>query len=184
MIDFSFILINAEEKAGGLFDFDGTLPLTIFQFLVLMFLLERFLYKPFSEIGDIRSENLRDKADKAESTLTTANQLAKLYENEEGKTLFEIHLNPSGKGIPKFAVNNTGKKAYEALKSILDGGTEIDHFSPKEIKEALEGKANPSPRIAVTAAASTPFSFTSITVFWITLSIWGPQYPNIPHMSP
>jgi len=82
MIDFSFILINAEEKAGGLFDFDGTLPLTIFQFLVLMFLLERFLYKPFSEIGDIRSENLRDKADKAESTLTTANQLAKLYENE------------------------------------------------------------------------------------------------------
>ena len=88
MIDFSFILINAEEKAGGLFDFDGTLPLTIFQFLVLMFLLERFLYKPFSEIGDIRSENLRDKADKAESTLTTANQLAKLYENEEGKTRF------------------------------------------------------------------------------------------------
>jgi hypothetical protein len=44
---------------------------------------------------------------------------ARLYTNEEGKTLFELHLNPSGKGIPKFAVNNTGKKAYEALKSIL-----------------------------------------------------------------
>lgn len=64
-------------------------------------------------------------------------QYARLYTNEEGETLFEAHLNPSGKGIPKFAVKNNGKKAYEALKSILNGGTEIDHFTPKEIKEAL-----------------------------------------------
>ena len=62
---------------------------------------------------------------------------AQLYKNEEGKTLFDIHLNPSGKGIPKFAVKNNGQKAHEALKSILEGGVEIDHFSPREVKEAL-----------------------------------------------
>ncbi len=62
---------------------------------------------------------------------------ALLYTNEEGKTLFDIHLNPSGKGIPKFAVKNNGQKAHEALKSILEGGVEIDHFSPREVKEAL-----------------------------------------------
>jgi len=49
MINISLLLLNnVEEKAGGLFDFDGTLPLTIFQFLGLIFILERVLYKPLS----------------------------------------------------------------------------------------------------------------------------------------
>jgi len=43
MINISLLLLNnVEEKAGGLFDFDGTLPLTIFQFLGLIFILELF----------------------------------------------------------------------------------------------------------------------------------------------
>lgn len=65
-------------------------------------------------------------------------KFAKLYKDKEsGKSLFETHLNPSGKGIPKFAVKNNGKKAYDALQEIMQGGTIIDHFTPKEIKEAL-----------------------------------------------
>ncbi len=64
---------------------------------------------------------------------------AKQYiDQKTGKTLFEIHLNPFGVGIPKFAVNSQSKKtAADSLKSILNNGIEIDHFKPKEIKEAL-----------------------------------------------
>jgi F0F1-type ATP synthase membrane subunit b/b' len=82
MINISLILLNVEEKSGGLFDFDGTLPLSIFQFLALMFILERVLYKPLSEIANIRSKNLKEKGDKAESTLFAANMLTDLYNKE------------------------------------------------------------------------------------------------------
>jgi F-type H+-transporting ATPase subunit b len=82
MIDISFLLMNAEEKVGGLFDFDGTLPFTILEFLLLMFILERVLYKPLSEIADMRIENLKEKAEKAESTLLNANSLINLYLTE------------------------------------------------------------------------------------------------------
>ena len=40
MINISLLLLTLEEKTGGLFDFDGTLPLSIFQFIGLTFILE------------------------------------------------------------------------------------------------------------------------------------------------
>ena len=64
---------------------------------------------------------------------------AKYYTDiETNKTLFDIHYNASGAGIPKFAVNSKSKKnAVSYLKSIVNNGIEIYHFKPKEIKEAL-----------------------------------------------
>ena len=44
MIDISFFLLNLQEKSGGLFDFDGTLPLTIFEFIGLIFILENLKF--------------------------------------------------------------------------------------------------------------------------------------------
>lgn len=62
---------------------------------------------------------------------------AKLYVDETGKNLFEKHLNRYGKGIPKFATRKNTKKAYEAIDEIMQGGTALDSFSPREIKDAL-----------------------------------------------
>jgi hypothetical protein len=59
----------------------------------------------------------------------------KLYKDEEsGKTLFEIHLNPSGKGIPKFLTN--GKKD-PALLDIIEGRLNPSSFSPDKLKYRL-----------------------------------------------
>lgn len=59
----------------------------------------------------------------------------KLYKDEEsGKTLFEIHLNPSGKGIPKFLTN--GKKD-PALLDIIEGRLNPASFSPDKLKYRL-----------------------------------------------
>jgi hypothetical protein len=59
----------------------------------------------------------------------------KLYKDEEsGKTLFEIHLNPSGKGIPKFLTN--GKKD-PALLDIIEGRLNPTSFSPDKLKYRL-----------------------------------------------
>jgi F0F1-type ATP synthase membrane subunit b/b' len=82
MINISLLLLTLEEKTGGLFDFDGTLPLSIFQFIGLTFILEKVLYKPLSQIENIRIENLKEKTQKSESTLSGASFLAEFYNTE------------------------------------------------------------------------------------------------------
>lgn len=82
MINISLLLLNVEEKSGGLFDFDGTLPLTIFQFIILTFVLEKILYKPLSEIENIRIGNLKKKTQQAESTISNTTFLLSLYNQE------------------------------------------------------------------------------------------------------
>jgi hypothetical protein len=59
---------------------------------------------------------------------------AKLYNGESGKTLFEDHKNQSGKGIPKF-LNNSKKEP--ALRDIIEGRIDINHFKPEKIKNRL-----------------------------------------------
>jgi len=60
---------------------------------------------------------------------------AKLYRDEEqNKSLFEVHLNRQGKGIPKFLKN--GKKET-ALLDILEGRVNPDSFGPDKIKRRL-----------------------------------------------
>ena len=61
---------------------------------------------------------------------------AKLYEaTEEGyDNLFDQHLNPSGKGIPKFLRSN-GKEP--PLLDIIEGRADASSFSPEKIKYRL-----------------------------------------------
>ena len=60
---------------------------------------------------------------------------AKLYKDEEsGKTLFELHLNQSGKGIPKF-LKGSGKEP--ALLDIVEGRIDASFFTPEKIKYRL-----------------------------------------------
>ena len=59
----------------------------------------------------------------------------KLYVDEEtGKTLFELHKNQCGKGIPKF-LKGSGKEP--ALLDIIEGRVDASSFSPEKIKYRL-----------------------------------------------
>ncbi len=59
----------------------------------------------------------------------------KLYTDEEtGKTLFELHKNQCGKGIPKF-LKGSGKEP--ALLDIIEGRVDASSFSPEKIKYRL-----------------------------------------------
>jgi hypothetical protein len=65
----------------------------------------------------------------------TLKKYAKTYIDEKtGKTLWEIHKNPSGRGIPKF-LSNEGKEP--PLLDIIEGRTPIYHFDAKKIKHRL-----------------------------------------------
>ena len=60
---------------------------------------------------------------------------AKMYVDQEtGKTLFELHLNQAGKGIPKF-LKSSGKEP--ALIDILEGRIDASNFTPEKIKYRL-----------------------------------------------
>ena len=61
-------------------------------------------------------------------------EYAKLYKNEEGKTLFEAHLNRQGRGISKHLYK---KKDLTPIMDILEGRVDIANYSPKDIKERL-----------------------------------------------
>jgi len=61
---------------------------------------------------------------------------AKLYVDEEtGQTLFQKHLNASGKGIPKF-IKGYSLSSYPIM-DIIEGRVNSDHFSPNKIKDAM-----------------------------------------------
>lgn len=64
---------------------------------------------------------------------------AKLYRLEdEGPTLFEIHKNQSGKGIPKFLPN---RRKEPNVKNIVETGTGWESFTPEKIKTRLVKEA-------------------------------------------
>lgn len=60
---------------------------------------------------------------------------AKQYKNEgEDFSLFVKHLNPHGKGIPKFLPNS---KKQPSLMDIIEGRIDASHFKPQKIKMRL-----------------------------------------------
>jgi hypothetical protein len=64
---------------------------------------------------------------------------AKMYKDDDGKTLLESHMNQSGEGIPKFAIAGIDNVP---LMDVLEGRVPIEHFDPRKIKARLlsEGK--------------------------------------------
>jgi len=59
---------------------------------------------------------------------------AKMYKNDEGVTLLQVHMNQEGKGIPKFLTNG-GKEP--PLIDLIEGRVPVEHFDAKKIKQRL-----------------------------------------------
>ena len=56
------------------------------------------------------------------------------HEFEGGRSLFEVHKNQAGKGIPKFLPN---KRKEPNIKIIVETGTGLESFTPEKIKSRL-----------------------------------------------
>nr|YP_009243716.1 AtpG [Sargassum horneri]AKO62487.1 AtpG [Sargassum horneri]QJC59361.1 AtpG [Sargassum horneri]QNU09334.1 AtpG [Sargassum horneri]QNU09472.1 AtpG [Sargassum horneri]UVW81124.1 ATP synthase CF0 B subunit subunit II [Sargassum horneri] len=82
---YNSILIIVTEKTGGLFDFDGTLPVIGLQFIVFMFILNSILYNPLLDIIDERNTYIKRSLDEAAKILTKANQLNEKFDEKASK---------------------------------------------------------------------------------------------------
>lgn len=148
------IFFLATEKTGGLFDFDGTLPLVAIQFLALMFLLNFILYTPLLNIINDRNQYINKNLANASSILSQSNQLIKQYESELAKarkeaqleistlqklhkSILETEARSSQKTIDDFLVKITNSFKVKKDKVLVSLESEIDSLSSQIISKIL-----------------------------------------------
>ena len=148
------IILLASEKPGGLFDFDGTLPLMAIQFLALMFLLNFILYTPLLNVINDRNQYISKNLANASSILSQSNQLIKQYETELGKarkeaqleistlqklhkSILETEARSSQKVIDEFLVKIINSFKAKKDKVLVSLESEIDSLSSQIISKIL-----------------------------------------------
>jgi len=93
MINLSILISNSEVSGpGGLFDFNGTLPLVAIQFVLLVIILNIVLYNPLLTIIEERKEYILTNLSKASEILTEANKLTAQCEEELANVRKEAQL--------------------------------------------------------------------------------------------
>ena len=75
-------MLAMTEGAGGLFDFNATLPLMAIQFILLTVALTFVFYKPVAKVLDDRETYISTNLTSASEKLLTADDLYKQYEEQ------------------------------------------------------------------------------------------------------
>ena len=149
-------LLAMTEGAGGLFDFNATLPLMAIQFVLLMVVLTFIFYKPVSKVLDDREVYISGNLTQASDKLIKADELYKQYDEQlktakvnaqatiakaekEAKDSVALEIGEARADAAKL-IERTNKE-LEAQKStaLAQLETQVDELS-QLIKEKLLGK--------------------------------------------
>ena len=149
-------MLAATEGAGGLFDFNATLPLMAIQFVLLTVVLTFVFYKPVSKVLDEREAYISGILAQASEKLITADELYKQYDEQlktarvnaqtivaesekEAKDMVAVEISQARADAAKL-IEQTNKE-LEAQKSLAlqKLETQVDELS-QLIKDKLLGK--------------------------------------------
>jgi F-type H+-transporting ATPase subunit b len=149
-------MLAAAEGAGGLFDFNATLPLMAIQFVLLTVVLTFTFYKPVSKVLDDRETYISQNLSQASEKLLKADELYKQYDEQlkaarsnaqsvvgqsekEAKDIVALEITQARTDAAKL-IEQTNKE-LEAQKSLAlqQLETQVDELS-QLIKEKLLGK--------------------------------------------
>jgi F-type H+-transporting ATPase subunit b len=149
-------MLAMTEGAGGLFDFNATLPLMAIQFILLTVVLTFLFYKPVSKVIDERETYINGNLTTASEKLIKADELYKEYDEQlktarvnaqtiiaksekEAKDVVAGEINQARLDATKL-IEQTNKE-LEAQKSLAlqQLETQVDELS-QLIKEKLLGK--------------------------------------------
>jgi F-type H+-transporting ATPase subunit b len=144
------------EGAGGLFDFNATLPLMAIQFILLTVVLTFVFYKPVAKLLDERESSISQNLTDAAAKLVKADELYKQYDEQlktarqnaqsviaesekEAKEMVAVEINQARQDAANL-IQQTNKE-LEAQKSLAlqKLETQVDELS-QLIKEKLLGK--------------------------------------------
>jgi len=149
-------MLAMTEGAGGLFDFNATLPLMAIQFILLTVVLTFIFYKPVSKVLDERESYISGNLTQASEKLITADDLYKQYDEQlktaranaqqviaqsekEAKDVVALEIDQARKDATTL-IEKTNKE-LEAQKSLAlqQLESQVDELS-QLIKEKLLGK--------------------------------------------
>jgi len=149
-------MLAMTEGAGGLFDFNATLPLMAIQFILLTVVLTFIFYKPVSKVIDERETYISGNLTQASEKLIKADELYKEYDEQlktarisaqaiiaksekEAKDAVALEINEAREDAAKL-IDKTNKE-LETQKSLAlqQLETQVDELS-QLIKEKLLGK--------------------------------------------
>ena len=149
-------MLAMTEGAGGLFDFNATLPLMAIQFILLTVVLTFIFYKPVAKVIDEREAYINGNLTTASEKLIKADELYKEYDaqlktarvsaqaiiaksEKEAKDVVALEIDQARQDATKL-IEQTNKE-LEAQKSIALEKLEaqVDELS-QLIKEKLLGK--------------------------------------------
>ena len=149
-------MLAATEGAGGLFDFNATLPLMAIQFILLTVALTFIFYKPVSKVIDERETYINVNLTTASEKLIKADELYSEYDEQlktaradaqaiiaqsekEAKDVVALEIDQARKDAAKL-IEQTNKE-LDAQKSLAlqQLETQVDELS-QLIKEKLLGK--------------------------------------------
>ena len=149
-------MLAMTEGAGGLFDFNATLPLMAIQFILLTVVLTFVFYKPVSKVIDEREAYINGNLTTASEKLIKADELYSQYDEQlktarvnaqkviaqsekEAKDIVAAEINDARQDAAKL-IERTNKdlevKKTQALEQLE---TQVDELS-QLIKEKLLGK--------------------------------------------
>ena len=149
-------MLAMTEGAGGLFDFNATLPLMALQFILLTVVLTFIFYKPVSKVIDEREAYINGNLTTASEKLIKADELYKEYDEQlktarvnaqsiiaksekEAKDIVALEINQARQDATKL-IDQTNKE-LDTQKSLALQQLEaqVDELS-QLIKEKLLGK--------------------------------------------
>ena len=149
-------MLAVREGAGGLFDFNATLPLMALQFILLTTILTFVFYKPVAKVLEERETYISGNLATASEKLIKADELYKQYDEQlktarvnaqsviaesekEAKEIVASEISEARADAAKL-IDQTNKE-LEAQKSIAlqQLETQVDELS-KLIKDKLLGK--------------------------------------------
>ena len=149
-------LLAMTEGAGGLFDFNATLPLMAIQFVLLMVVLTFIFYKPVSKVLEDREEYISGNLTQASDKLIKADELYSQYDEQlktakvnaqaiiakaekEAKDSVALEIGEARADAAKL-IERTNKELEAQKSTALEQlETQVDDLS-QLIKEKLLGK--------------------------------------------
>jgi F-type H+-transporting ATPase subunit b len=149
-------MLAMTEGAGGLFDFNATLPLMALQIILLSVVLTFVFYKPVSKVIDEREAYINGNLTTASEKLIKADELYNEYDEKlksarvtaqatiaqsekEAKDVVSLEINEARKDATQL-IEKTNKELEAQKSAALEQlETQVDELS-QLIKEKLLGK--------------------------------------------
>jgi len=117
------------EGAGGLFDFNATLPLMALQFILLTVALTFIFYKPVAKVLEDRETFISTNLSQASEKLIKADELYKQYEEQlkEARTSAQSVIAESEKEAKEIVALEISQARTDATSLIQQTNKEIKH---------------------------------------------------------